>query len=110
MIDEKIIRARVEIRRLSVADGGRDGALQGTFRPNHNFSGPDGSDLALGSVTLPVGKVLHPGENTEAEITFIASPTVAAEIRPGREWRIQEGRKLLAIGKILEILPLAAET
>jgi elongation factor Tu len=106
MTDEKILRARVEIRRLSIAEGGRDGPLTGAFRPNHNFSGPDAIDFALGLVTLPEGTVLQPGESAAAEIIFIASPALAAEIRAGREWRVQEGKKLLAIGTVLELLPL----
>jgi translation elongation factor EF-Tu-like GTPase len=100
---------RAEIRLLSPAEGGRDAPIKGSFRPNHNFSGPDNSDMAVGLVTIPDQVLLSPGERAEATVTFLTSAELARQIRPGKRWRIQEGRKLIGEGTILEVLPAAGE-
>jgi len=47
----------------------------------------------MGRIDLPYGTELHPGDSIDGQIY------------PGREWRIQEGAKLIGIGTILEVLP-----
>lgn len=98
-----------EIRLLSPAEGGRDTPIKGSFKPNHNFSEPDNIDMAIGLVAIPDQVVLSPGESTKAKVTFLASPELTRQIYSGRRWRIQEGRKLIGVGTILEVLPAPLE-
>jgi elongation factor Tu len=101
----KFIRARVNIRLLPTAAGGRTSPLkgQGSYRPNHNFFGPDNREMTMGFIELPPGKEFLPGEKFEAEISFFYWDRLEGEIYPGREWRIQEGPKLVGMGTVLEV-------
>ncbi|MBI2254375.1 MAG: hypothetical protein HYU58_07145 [Proteobacteria bacterium] len=105
MPNEQILHVRAKIRRLSIAEGGREGPLNGTFRPNHNFFAPEANGMVIGSVVLPEGTRLNPGESASAEVTFLCPSEILAQILPSRQWRIQEGKKLLAIGTVIELLP-----
>jgi len=60
MDDERIL-VRANIRLLSTAEGGRTTPIRGSYRPNHNFFGPDDRNMTVGFIDLPEGKELHPG-------------------------------------------------
>ena len=100
------VRVRASIRFLSTEEGGRSSSLSGggRYRPNHNFFGPDDRDMCIGLIELPEGEQVAPGDTIQTEMTLWIYPTVKAEIGAGRQWRIQEGGKLVAVGKILEVL------
>ena len=101
---DKEIHVRANIRLLAAAEGGRTVPIRGCYRPNHNFFGPDNRNMAVGSVDLPSGAELGPGESVELPITFLNFPGLEGQIYAGRDWRIQEGAKLVGIGTVLEVL------
>jgi len=95
-----IVRAR--IRFLTTAEGGRMGPVFGSYRPNHNFYDADSMMTAMGFIEIPPDHPWQLGETRDVEMWLLTHPDVA--LAPGREWRIQEGRKLVATGTIVEIL------
>ena len=99
------ILVRANIRLLPTAEGGRTTPIKGSYRPNHNFFGPDDRNMTIGFIELPEGKELHPGESIDLPIIFRKWPGLEDQIYPGREWRIQEGAKLVGIGTVFEVLP-----
>lgn len=98
-------QVRANVRLLSTAEGGRASSIKGSYRPNHNFFGPDNRDMTMGRPDLPDNTELHPADSIDLPITFWTWPAVEGQICPGREWRIQEGAKLVGIGTVLEVLP-----
>jgi translation elongation factor EF-Tu-like GTPase len=100
------IRVKASIRFLPTNEGGRESPLSGggSYRPNHNFFEPDDRDMCMGFIDLPEGSQVAPGDTIETEITLWTYPAVKPEIRGGRQWRIQEGGKLVAVGTILKVL------
>ena len=100
------VRVEARIHFLSAAEGGRSSSLQGgsSYRPNHNFFGPDERDMCMGVIELADGEQVPPGDTIAKTIILTIFPGVKLEIRQGREWRIQEGAKLVATGTILRVL------
>ncbi|MGN7127635.1 hypothetical protein [Methylorubrum thiocyanatum] len=100
------VRVRASIRFLSTEEGGRSSPLLsgGSYRPNHNFFGPDDRDMCMGFIELPEGQQVAPGDRIQTEMTLSIYPAVRPEIGIGRQWRIQEGGTLVAVGTILEVL------
>jgi translation elongation factor EF-Tu-like GTPase len=103
-MEDKGIHVRANIRLLTVAEGGRSAPIRGSYRPNHNFFGPDNNNMTVGFIEVPSGSEMRPGESIELPITFWSWPGLEQQIHPGREWRIQEGAKLVGIGTVLEVL------
>ena len=97
------IRVRALIWLLPTVESGRSAPVLGSYRPNHNFFGPDNLDMAVGPIDLPDGQRLLPGESREVEMTFYGWPP-RSEIFPGREWLIQEGAMVVGRGEILAII------
>lgn len=104
-MDEEGIAVRANIRLLPTSEGGRTSAIRGSYRPNHNFFGADDREMTIGFIEMPEGMELHPGDNIDLPITFWNWPGLKGQVYQGREWRIQEGAKLVGIGTILEVLP-----
>lgn len=98
------IEVRAKIRLLPSAESGRTRPVRGSYRPNHNFFGPDNRDMTIGFIDLPDGMELHPGESIDLLVKFLNWPGLDSQIYPGRDWRIQEGAKLVGIGTIIEIM------
>jgi translation elongation factor EF-Tu-like GTPase len=98
------VTIRANVRLLPTAESGRTRPIRGSYRPNHNFLGPDNRNMTIGFINLPEGKELWPGDSIEAPITFLKWPGLEGHIQPGRQWRIQEGAKLVGIGTVIEIL------
>lgn len=65
------VSVRAEIRLLPTSEGGRVGPIRGSYRPNHNFFGPDDRNMSVGSMDLPEGSELHPSQSIEVVITFL---------------------------------------
>jgi elongation factor Tu len=97
------VTVRAEVRLLPTSESGRTAPVKGSYRPNHNFFNNDTDGMTVGFIDLPAEVELHPGEKIEP-ITFWDWPGLEGQIYPGREWRIQEGAKLVGIGKVLEVL------
>ena len=59
---------------------------------------------------MQIGKIdfdrdeVRPGETVSAVVTFLENAQLASQISVGREWRIQEGLKLVATARITELL------
>jgi len=104
MGNERIF-VRANIRLLPPAESGRTTPIRGSYRPNHNFFAPGNRNMTVGFIDLPEGTHLRPGESIDLPIMFWNWPGLTDQIYPGREWRIQEGAKLVGIGTILEVLP-----
>ncbi len=104
-MNNKIVVVRANIRLLSTAEGGRAAPIRGRYRPNHNFFAPDNRNMTVGFVDLPGGSELSPGESIDISIRFLDWPGLEGQIYPGREWRVQEGAKLVGIGTVIEVLP-----
>lgn len=104
-MDDKV-RVRASIRFLTTEEGGRALPLAGgvSYRPNHNFFGPDDQDMCMGFIDLPPSQHVSPGETIQADIDLLIYPAVKPEIRAGKQWRIQEGDRLAAMGTILKVL------
>ena len=60
--------------------------------------------MCMGFIELPEGQQVAPGDTIRTDITLRIYPAVKPEMSVGRQWRIQEGGKLVAIGTILEVL------
>lgn len=99
-----VVEARITLLRTDEG-GRRDRLPAGTsYRPNHNFFGPDGIDMSVGEIITPADRDVLPGDSFDAIIEFAYWPGLDELISPGREWRIQQGRQLVAIGKIVRVL------
>jgi translation elongation factor EF-Tu-like GTPase len=94
---------RANVRLLPTSESGRARPIKGSYRPNHNFFGPDNRNMAIGFIDLPEGKELWPGESIEVTMVLLIWPELEGQIHPGRQWRIQEGEKLVGIGTVIEV-------
>lgn len=90
---------------LSSEEGGRKSPVIGgvSYRPNHNFLGPENREMGMGFIELPAGELFHPGDSRAVELTLYPWPE-DIDLSPGREWRIQEGGHLVAIATVVEVL------
>jgi hypothetical protein len=98
------INVRALITSLASHEGGRTSDIRSTYRPLHNFGGPDNRELWFGQISLDANDKISPGESREVLVQFNADPALVAELIPGRIWRIQEGPQLVAMAKVIEIL------
>ena len=98
------LRVLARIHLLPTIEGGRATPVRGSYRPNHNFFGPDNSEMAMGFLELAPGDSLAPGDVREFEIAICVWPRLTPELTPGREWRLQEGRKVVGTGTILRLM------
>jgi elongation factor Tu len=100
---ENGILIRALVRLLPAEEGGRTTPIRDSYRPNHNFFGPDDIEMTVGFIDFSEGQSLWPGESIEMPITLWNWPGLDGQLYPGREWRIQEGAKLVGIGTVLEV-------
>lgn len=100
------LRVRASFSLLPAGEGGRSLPISGgtSYRPTHNFFGPENREMANASIELPEGTVLNPGGAVEIELSFLSWPRLERELRPGRKWLIQEGKQVVGIGTVLEVL------
>jgi hypothetical protein len=64
------ILVRANIRLLPTSESGRTTPIRGSYRPNHNFLGPDNRNMTIGFIDLPKGTELHPGDSIDLPIMF----------------------------------------
>ena len=101
------VRVKANLRLLATSAGGRETPISGRFgsyRPNHNFFGPDNREMLMGLVWLSPDDVLAPGESTVVEVQFLNWSSLKPELHPGREWLIQEGSHVVGLGAVIEVL------
>lgn len=103
-MSDSYITVLAEIQLNPTSEGGRTAPVSGSYRPNHNFFGPDNRDMTVGFIDIPQGSELRPGDSTRLPIRFWRWPGIEGEIFPGREWSIQEGAKVVGSGKVLQVL------
>lgn len=99
------VRVMARLRVLTAEEGGRSTPFTGAYRPNHNFGAPENRRFYIGQVEVPAGEWIHPGETRDLVITFLNVVGLAGQLTPGREWRIQEGPRLVARAELLSVLP-----
>jgi elongation factor Tu len=106
MVHNEMISVRANIRLLPTSESGRTAPIRGgsSYRPNHNFFGPENRNMTVGSIDLPEDGDLYPGESMDVLVTFLKWYGLEGQVYPGRDWRIQEGAKLVGIGTVLEVL------
>lgn len=106
MAEPEALKVRARVALLPQEQGGRSRPLVGgtSYRPNHNFFGPENRDMAMGLIDLPVGTSFSPGETKEMDITFFPRPELRAEISPGRQWLIQEGGQVVGSGTVITVV------
>jgi translation elongation factor EF-Tu-like GTPase len=108
---ELLIRIKARLHFLTTKQGGRSTPIFGHdgYQPNHNFFGPDKQEMCLGYIDLAEGEKIWPGDTIERVMTLLILPELKPEIRKGREWRIQEGFRLVGTGTVLEVLDLESK-
>jgi elongation factor Tu len=94
------------IRFLDAHEGGRSYPVKGgtSYRPNHSFFEPEDDRMCIGWIDVPEGSDVEPGDTIEVPITMWIWPELESEIRLGREWRVQEGARVVAIGTVLKVV------
>ncbi|MEW6688556.1 MAG: hypothetical protein AB1452_05620 [Pseudomonadota bacterium] len=98
------IKVRAVFTFVPSTEGGRVGPAKSGYRPQHNFGAPDDRLMQIGKVDFEGKSEVHPGESANAIVTFLANPDLLAKLQVGREWRVQEGLRLVAKAKVTEVL------
>lgn len=93
-----------EVSFLRTSEGGRTSLVRGLYRPNHNFGSADDRQTYVGQIEFAPGDEVAPGESRQVAIRFLSGPGLAALLSVGREWRIQEGNRLVARARLIERL------
>jgi hypothetical protein len=99
-----VVNVRALVSFLAAHEGGRTTDIRSTYRPINNFGGPDNRKSWFSQICLATTDHIGPVETRELIIQFNADPALMVELTPGRTWRIQEGRQLVAMATVLEIL------
>ncbi len=74
------------------------------WRPNHNFGEPEGRVFFVGQVEFDPPGTIEPGQTREVLIRFLDGPGLREQLRPGRSWRVQEGPRLVATARLIEVI------
>ena len=98
------IRIRAKIELFGPGRCGRTIPIRGSFRPSHNFGDSDSREMDSGVLEFPSGEFLMPGQSKEMELTLAMRPGLEELLKPGREWRIQEGHRHIGRGVVLQVL------
>jgi len=88
---------------LAAEDGGIAIAAGVSFRPNHNFGGPDDLHFYIGQVDFGA-QDMAPGESRDVAVQFLPVRSLPEKLVVGRVWRLQSGRKLLGTAEILSVV------
>ena len=90
-----------KIKFLSSAEGGRTNSAFSSYRPNHDFGLKEG---LIDAVHEYVGtNEAHPGSQVYTHMVFLTPRLLLGKLTPGQEFRVQEGDKLIALGRISKI-------
>ena len=104
--DDKWYSIKVEaiISLLPSSESGRIKGITSGYRPNHNFGGPDNSEVRMGQITVGNDELIKPGESKAVKIHFIMPEGYVIDLVLGLTWRIQEGDRLVGNGKITKVI------
>lgn len=97
------IVVRASLRLLRTEDGGRRSGVRSGYRPNHNFAGPDDREFYIGQIEFDSDETIELGESREVLVRFISGPGLQERLQVGRNWRIQEGGRLVGEATVLEV-------
>lgn len=94
-----------DVHFIATEEGGRREGVRRGYRPNHNFGPPEHRSFYIGALDVAEGDVIAPGEMRRLRIIFLGGKGLHGNLVPGRTWRIQEGAKLVATARIVEVVP-----
>ena len=105
VIGDDPITVTARLSMLPTDQGGRGTPLTGgySYRPNHNFGDEDNRFFYIGSVEIPKGDLVYPGEIRELRVLFLNVQGLLELLEVGRKWRIQEGSNLAGIAEVLSV-------
>jgi elongation factor Tu len=98
--DDAGIKARVYF--LSPGEGGRATPIFSGYRPGF-FFGPDSTLGNDGIIDLGGRDQVCPGEECIVRIHFLHPEHVRKRLRPKESFRVQEGRRVIGRGTVLEV-------
>lgn len=93
------------LKLLGPDEGGKHQPIYSSYRPNHNFGGPDDLLMYIGQVEVGLNDEdkLHPGEQKEVTVRFLNTEGLEQLLTVGRTWRIQEGTKLVGTATVIQV-------
>jgi len=92
-----------EITFISTEAGGRSTPVFARYSPQFHFDGDDWDAVH----EYPDVEAVYPGQTARALLRFVRPEYVVDRIHPGLEFRIREGARVVAHGRITKILHLA---
>ena len=98
-----VVEASIEM--IAEKDGGRHGPFTNDYSPNHNFEGASNSLFFIGRINTAANEWVYPGETKTLQVTFLNAKGLRDLLIPGRQWRIQEGHRLVGLGKVIRTIP-----
>ncbi len=93
-----------DVHFLATPEGGKTLPVRAKYRPNHNFGSPENNVFYIGQIEIPLGEEIAPGNSRRVSIRFLSGSGLRELLSIGREWRIQEGSRLVALGRVVEVL------
>ena len=80
------IEVVADIRFPSTDEDGKSCSVRPTYRPNHNFGGPDTNrTFYIGQSRIPIGEEIPTGESRRLPIRFMSGAGLKDLLTPGRE-------------------------
>ena len=92
------------ISMVAEGTGGRHGPFTEDYSPNHNFNGEANSMFFIGRINAVKGEWVYPGETKNLRVTFLNARGLRELLIPGRQWRIQEGHRLVGYGTVIRLI------
>ena len=89
---------------LPTEESGRKTGITSGYRPNHNFFGPENTEMRFGEVTFEENAWIQPGETKRAIVHFIIPDGYQIDFQPGLTWLIQEGSHHVGNGTVLFVM------
>ncbi|MGQ8367280.1 hypothetical protein [Glaciecola sp. 1036] len=91
----------VDLKFLSTSDGGRKTPVFSSYRGKHDFGL---EEVLLDAVHEYVGtNQIMPGQSAYAYFTFLSPELLNGKLTEGFKFKVQEGNKIVATGKVSKI-------
>ncbi len=94
----------VELHFLPAGSGGKTNPVASGYRPQFFYRGQDWD----AHHTYIERDEVWPGESARAYLTFLSPELHLGHISPGMPFLIREGQKVVAYGRVLSVIDLAA--
>lgn len=88
----------VELSLLSTDHGGRKSPVSSGYRPQFYYDGQDWDASHEYSI-----ESLHPGQSTNANLTFFEPKNHIGRLYPSQAFLIREGNRVVGYGRVLEV-------